>query len=56
MAFAPSVSYEYWKDLTLRYAEFLDEKDDEEAGNYFVLGQNVAKVRNNILKEFISFF
>jgi len=47
LAFAPSVSYEYWRDLASRYAEYLEAKDDEKAGNYYILAQNVPKVRNN---------
>ena len=40
LAFAPAVSYEYWQNLTKRYAEFLsNEENDEITGAYLVSGQ-----------------
>ena len=40
LAFAPAVSYEYWQNLTKRYAEHLsNEENDEITGAYLVSGQ-----------------
>ena len=44
LAYAPSVSYDYWKELAARYADYLAEKDDEEAASYYLLAENIPKV------------
>ena len=44
LAYAPSVSMDYWRALSLRYADYLAEKDDDLAGYYYILGKDTCKV------------
>ena len=37
LAFAPAVSYEYWKNLTKRHAQELFQDDSEDASSYFLV-------------------
>lgn len=48
LAYAPSVSYEYWRDVAKRYADHLSEQDDDEqAANYYLLSQEITKVKRS---------
>ena len=44
LAYAPAVSMDYWRALTLRYADYLAEKDDDLAGYYYIIGRDTCKV------------
>lgn len=49
LAYAPSVSYDYWKSIALRYADYLVEQDDMQAANYYQLSGEISKVTNYII-------
>jgi hypothetical protein len=55
LAYAPSVSMEYWRTLALRYAENLAEQDDEQAGYYYILAKDNPKVLFKKFEDFYSF-
>lgn len=45
ISLAPSVSHEYWQSLAKRYADHLESQDSSEAFDYYILSNQIEKVK-----------